>query len=65
LIGLKLRGLPFQIKVKDIQTFFSGYNCIPSSIILGKNQEGRANGLASVLFLTEDDCKRAMFEKQG
>jgi len=36
-----------------------------SSIILGKNQEGRANGLAAVLFLTEDDCKRAMFEKQG
>ena len=38
---------------------------MPSSISLGKNQEGRANGLAAVLFSTEEDCKRAMFDKQG
>ena len=64
-VALKLRGLPFQIKANDISFFFSDYEHVPNSVFLGKNQDGRRTGFGTILFENEEECKRAMSEKQG
>ena len=63
---MKLRGLPFQTKAPDIISFFTGFNLFEKSVLLGRNvNDGRPNGFGALLFKSEQDCKRAMKEKQG
>jgi RNA recognition motif-containing protein len=38
---------------------------VPNSVFLGKNQDGRRTGFGTILFENEEECKRAMSEKQG
>jgi RNA recognition motif-containing protein len=63
--GLKLRGLPFQIKPSDILYFFSDFRVISSSVQIDKNLEGKRTGYGSILFQSEEECRRALNEKQG
>lgn len=62
-IALKLRGLPYQVTLDDIKTFFSSYNVQESSIKVGLQPDGRKTGEGAVLFKTEEDCKSAFKEK--
>ncbi len=64
-MALKLRGLPYQVTVDDIKTFFSGFNVSESQIKIGINPDGRKTGEGAVLFKSEEDCKRGFKEKQG
>ena len=45
--------------------FFQDFRYIKGSIFLGKNNEGRRTGYASILFENEFECLRALNEKQG
>ena len=38
--GMKMRGLPFQIRNQDIEYFFKEFELIGDSIKIGKNIEG-------------------------
>lgn len=60
-----MRGLPFQIRPSEIIYFFSDYSLIPSSVHIGKNKEGRRTGFGSLLFTSEEECRRALNDKQG
>ena len=57
-LGIRLRGLPFNVKTVDIQNFFNGYE-IHDEVKIGKNSDGSKTGEGAVLFKNEDDCKRA------
>jgi hypothetical protein len=64
-VALKLRGLPFQIANFDIVNFFYGYSFIYNTVLIGKNNDGKKNGYGILLFENEQECQRAMSEKQG
>ena len=65
MIGVRMRGLPFDVTEKDVFDFFSSYNMLPGAIKIGTNISGQRTGEAVVLFATEEDAKRASLEKQG
>ncbi|CDW73355.1 UNKNOWN [Stylonychia lemnae] len=64
-LGLKLRGLPFQIRQQDIEFFFKEFELIKESVKIGRNFDGQRTGEAAVLFQSESESKRAFQVKQG
>jgi heterogeneous nuclear ribonucleoprotein F/H len=44
---LKLRGLPFQATVADVQEFFSGFGVVNHGIYITTGPDGRATGAQS------------------
>ena len=61
--GIKMRGLPFQIKKEDIMFFFSDYKYYADSIKIGKNGDNTKTGEGAILFKNEAESKRAFNEK--
>ena len=57
--ALRLRGLPFSCRNEDIITFFKDFDGHRDSIKIGKNSDGTKTGEATILFKSEDECKRA------
>jgi len=53
-------GLPFEIKVSDIQQLFNGCGEISSCKLLKFNDSGRCNGQAYVSFTTDEAASRAI-----
>lgn len=58
-IGLKMRGLPFNIRKDDINQFFSNFNYVKDSVKVGRTGEGLLTGEAAILFNSEDESKKA------
>lgn len=52
--ALKIRGLPWESTIKDIEKLFKGKDLIPESIKFGKNYKGLPNGIAVVLFKNKE-----------
>ncbi len=57
--GMRLRGLPFNLKNEDILTFFREYEVWPESVKIGRNQDNSRTGEGAVLFKSEQECKKA------
>ena len=50
MIGVKMRGLPFDASHSDIKFFFSDYKLILDSIKIGMNGDRKSTGEAAALF---------------
>jgi len=62
LTGIKMQGLPFQIKNEEVNVFFAEYNIIPNSVYFERNADGRRTGNGVVLFDSPEICYKAMTE---
>lgn len=58
-VAVKIRGLPYQVRYEEISDFFSNYQYIEKSVILGLNNEGRKNGFGAILFENEEEAATA------
>lgn len=56
---LKLRGLPYDVREKDIEDFFWDYNICPESVIIGEKADQRRTGEGVILFQSEQEAVRA------
>lgn len=65
MLGLKMRGLPFSIKIQDIKAFFKDYNVLNGSIKIGETVDKVKTGEAALLFADEKECTRAFLNRQG
>ena len=45
-----MRGIPYSVNVEDIIQFYNGYDIVKDSIKIGKMQDGKLTGEATVLF---------------
>ena len=52
MVAVRIFGLPWRVEVDEIAAKFGEYGFVPNSIILGKAEDGRNNGLGSLLFKT-------------
>jgi RNA recognition motif-containing protein len=64
-VCLRLRGIPFRIEDEVIYDFFSGYDYIDGSLIIGVWPSGKRTGEAVLLFLNEEDAQKAHEAKNG
>eukprot|EP01012_Entosiphon_sulcatum_P019303 TRINITY_DN2414_c0_g1_i1.p1 TRINITY_DN2414_c0_g1~~TRINITY_DN2414_c0_g1_i1.p1 ORF type:complete len:717 (-),score=77.19 TRINITY_DN2414_c0_g1_i1:241-2340(-) len=58
--AVKLRGLPYKVRYDDIREFFRGLRVVTRGITLEKDENGRPNGDAIVLFESESDVQAAL-----
>lgn len=64
-VALKLRGIPFQGQVSDVQTFFQKWNVEEDRIDMIMKADGRFSGVAFVLLTSEAEAQEALNEMQG
>lgn len=64
-ILVRMRGLPFTIRKDEILMFFSGYEIMPDSVIIGEMSNGKKTGEGVVLFKSESEAMRAVTDKSG
>lgn len=57
---LRMRGLPFDVTVRDITDFFAGHRFILDSIRVARRPDGRPTGDGFIMFETFDDASRAL-----
>ena len=53
LVALKMRGIPFRVRVPEIEQFFTRYAFVKDSVKIGIQKDGRPNGFATLLFESE------------
>lgn len=53
-----MRGLPYSVTVRDIQSFYAPL--IPINIIIERDESGRLSGEGEVFFGSHDDAVEAM-----
>lgn len=63
--ALKMKGLPFSVKLEDIVSFFSGQNLVENSIKIGYMSDGRLTGEAVCKFESSVDCQNAHRKLDG
>lgn len=56
---LKMQGLNYNVRINEIEEFFSEFKPIPNSIKLGLNNEGRRNGCGVVAFPSAEMASKA------
>ena len=54
MIGLKVRGMPFETKLDQFKDFFTNHSFIEKSIIMGEGKYNRFNGFGAMLFEKEE-----------
>ena len=57
---IRMRGMPFQTTVGEIQAFFTGRQIAPGGIHLEQGADGRPSGNALVKFVNEAEVQEAM-----
>ena len=61
--GIKMRGLPYSAKEKEILDFFLPH--VPTKVEVEYDQYGRPSGGAEVMFNTHEEAKKAMEKHNG
>lgn len=64
-ILVRMRGLPYNITKQDILMFFSGYDIMPDSVIIGEMNNGKKTGEGVILFKNEQQAEKAVSERNG
>ncbi|KAI5088728.1 epithelial splicing regulatory protein 2 isoform X1 [Silurus meridionalis] len=60
---VRMQGLPYNTGVKDILSFFQGYQLQADSVLVLYNLSGQRSGEALVTFPTEEAARRAVAER--
>ena len=63
MVAVRIHGLAWRAEAEEVVEFFSDYKTIPDSVILGKGEDGRSNGLGSILFENAEEAAKAAEEK--
>ncbi|XP_076011739.1 epithelial splicing regulatory protein 2 isoform X2 [Genypterus blacodes] len=62
---VRMQGLPYNTGVKDILSFFQGYQLQPDAVLILYNLSGQCSGEALVTFPSEEMARRAMAERSN
>ncbi|XP_072321623.1 epithelial splicing regulatory protein 2 isoform X1 [Eucyclogobius newberryi] len=62
---LRMQGLPYNAGVKDILSFFQGYQLQPDGVLILYNFSGQCNGEALVTFPSDEAARRAISERSN
>lgn len=57
--GIKIQGLPYSATKEEIQEFFHGYGLVQDSVKIGTYPDGKATGMAAVMFEDADKARSA------
>ncbi|XP_064846415.1 epithelial splicing regulatory protein 2-like isoform X1 [Oncorhynchus masou masou] len=60
---VRMQGLPYNAGVKDILSFFQGYQLQPDAVLLLYNFSGQRSGEALITFPSEESARRAVAER--
>ena len=52
MIAIKIYNLPFSVTFKKVNYFFKGFDVVPKSVVFGKNESGKNNGVGCILMKT-------------
>lgn len=63
MVAVRIHGLAWRAEPEEVAEFFADYKVIPDTVIMGKGEDGRNNGLGSILFETADEAAKAAEEK--
>ena len=58
-VAVKLKGLPFAVRLDEISSFFKDHGLIDKSIVLGQDPNGKKNGFGAILFETRENAEKA------
>ncbi|XP_034088078.1 epithelial splicing regulatory protein 2 isoform X2 [Gymnodraco acuticeps] len=59
---MRMQGLPYNTGVKDILSFFQGYQLQPDAVLILYNYSGQCSGEALITFHSEEVARRAVSE---
>ncbi|XP_024151729.1 epithelial splicing regulatory protein 2 isoform X2 [Oryzias melastigma] len=62
---VRMQGLPYNTGVKDILSFFQGYQLQPDAVVILYNFSGQCSGEALITFPSEDIARRAVAERSN
>uniref|UniRef100_A0A8C7ZJK5 Epithelial splicing regulatory protein 2 n=1 Tax=Oryzias sinensis TaxID=183150 RepID=A0A8C7ZJK5_9TELE len=62
---VRMQGLPYNTGVKDILSFFQGYQLQPDAVVILYNFSGQCSGEALITFPSEDLARRAVAERSN
>jgi len=62
-VTLHIRGVPFRTTPREIIDFFAGYDVVPESVQLGRDEMGYSTGEAWATFRQAEEGYRALREK--
>uniref|UniRef100_A0AAQ4QW31 RRM domain-containing protein n=1 Tax=Gasterosteus aculeatus aculeatus TaxID=481459 RepID=A0AAQ4QW31_GASAC len=60
---VRMQGLPYNTGVKDILSFFQGYQLQPDAVLILYNFSGQCSGEALITFHSEEIARRAVAER--
>ncbi|XP_042272756.1 epithelial splicing regulatory protein 2 isoform X2 [Thunnus albacares] len=62
---VRMQGLPYNTGVKDILSFFQGYQLQPDAVLILYNFSGQCSGEALITFPSEEMARRAVAERSN
>uniref|UniRef100_A0A8C2X198 Epithelial splicing regulatory protein 2 n=1 Tax=Cyclopterus lumpus TaxID=8103 RepID=A0A8C2X198_CYCLU len=62
---VRMQGLPYNTGVKDILSFFQGYQLQPDGVLILYNFSGQCSGEALITFHSEEIARRAVAERSN
>uniref|UniRef100_A0A3Q0SSZ8 Epithelial splicing regulatory protein 2 n=1 Tax=Amphilophus citrinellus TaxID=61819 RepID=A0A3Q0SSZ8_AMPCI len=62
---VRMQGLPYNTGVKDILSFFQGYQLQPDAVLILYNFSGQCSGEALITFPSEEIARRAVAERSN
>uniref|UniRef100_A0A671VG34 Epithelial splicing regulatory protein 2 n=1 Tax=Sparus aurata TaxID=8175 RepID=A0A671VG34_SPAAU len=62
---VRMQGLPYNTGVKDILSFFQGYQLQPDAVLILYNFSGQCSGEALITFPSEEVARRAVAERSN
>ncbi|KAM7406342.1 hypothetical protein PAMP_000724 [Pampus punctatissimus] len=62
---VRMQGLPYNTGVKDILSFFQGYQLQPDAVLILYNFSGQCSGEALLTFPSEEMARRAVAERSN
>uniref|UniRef100_A0A3B5KT71 Epithelial splicing regulatory protein 2 n=1 Tax=Takifugu rubripes TaxID=31033 RepID=A0A3B5KT71_TAKRU len=62
---VRMQGLPYNTGVKDILSFFQGYQLQPDAVLILYNFSGQCSGEALITFPSEEMAKQAVAERSN
>lgn len=64
MVAVRIHGLAWRVETSEVEEFFAAYKIIPDSVILGKGDDDRNNGLGAICFETAEEAEKAVAEMQ-
>ena len=62
MVAIRMFGLAWRVEYSEIEDFYREFKFVERSIVLGKGDDGRNNGLGAILFEDEEQASKAAEE---